>query len=75
MQKVKVDSGQPLFSSSAIDTGEFLLQLGNFWKNLDWPEPIDSVGQLCSVIEVKGLLWNATSQCFDCRCTSMTRNI
>ncbi len=54
MQKVKVDSGQPLFSSSAIDTGEFLLQLGNFWKNLDWPEPIDSVGQLCSVIEVKG---------------------
>ena len=41
------------YSSSALDTGECLLQLARFWKNLEWPVAVDAVGHLSSVTEVR----------------------
>ena len=32
------------FSNSAVDVTGFLIQLGNFWKNLEWPETIAAYG-------------------------------
>ena len=32
------------FSTSAVDVTGFLIQLGNFWKNLEWPEMIAAYG-------------------------------
>jgi len=49
---MKIEIDQPRFSSSALDTGECLLQLGGFWKNLEWPEAVEAVGHLSSVTEV-----------------------
>ena len=43
---------QARFSSSALDTEGFLLQLGLFWKNLEWPIATDAIGYLCTIIEV-----------------------
>lgn len=43
---------QARYSSSAIDTEGFLLQLGLFWKNLEWPVATDAIGYLCTIIEV-----------------------
>ena len=52
LQEIHLDLDQPKFSSSAVDTGGFLLQLGNFWKNLEWPIATDAIGYLCIIIEV-----------------------
>ncbi len=43
---------QARYSSSAVDTEGFLLQLGLFWKNLEWPVATDAHGYLCTIIEV-----------------------
>ena len=32
------------FSTSAVDVTGFLLQIGHFWKNLNWPEAIAAYG-------------------------------
>ena len=32
------------FSTSAVDVTGFLIQLGNFWKNMEWPEMIAAYG-------------------------------
>ena len=53
LQQVDVDLKDDLrFSSSAIDVKSFLLQVGSFWKNLEWPVPEQAYGYLCTVIEV-----------------------
>ena len=37
-------TNQVKFSTSAVDVTGFLLKLGNFWKNLEWPDPIAAYG-------------------------------
>lgn len=39
------------FSTSAVDTVGFLLQIGYFWKHLDWPEPSVAYGYSLSIME------------------------
>ena len=51
-QRVDIASDEPRFSSSALDTESILLQLGFFWKNLEWPIASDAIGYLITVIEV-----------------------
>ena len=41
------------YSTSAHHTEGFLCQIGNFWKNLDWPEPLTS--SFYVVMVVKGI--------------------
>lgn len=55
-QDVKSNLDQPRFSSSALDAEGLLLQLGLFWKNLEWPVPTDAFGYLCSIVEVSILI-------------------
>ena len=42
-----------LFSNSALDTTGFLLQVGSFWKHLEWP--IASVAYGYAVIVIQGI--------------------
>jgi len=49
---MNLELDQPRFSSSAVDTSGFMLQLGTFWKNLEWPVATDAIGYLCTIIEV-----------------------
>ena len=42
-----------LFSNSALDTTGFLLQVGSFWKHLEWP--IASVAYGYAVTVVQGI--------------------
>ena len=39
------------FSTSAVDVTGFLLQIGYFWRNLNWPEPIAGYGFASTVME------------------------
>jgi len=39
------------FSSSAVDTKAFLLQMGSFWKHLNWPVPAVAYGFTVTVME------------------------
>lgn len=39
------------FSTSAVDVTGFLLQIGQFRKNLNWPEPIAAYGFASTVME------------------------
>ncbi len=47
---------QARFSSSAVDASYFILQIGTFWKNLEWPVAAEAYGYLCTIIEVGTLL-------------------
>ena len=40
-----------MFSNSALDTTGFLLQVGGFWKNLEWPVVSEAYGYAISVVE------------------------
>ena len=40
-----------MFSSSALDTTGFLLQVGNFWKHLEWPVASVAYGYAVSVVQ------------------------
>ena len=40
-----------MFSNSALDTTGFLLQVGSFWKNLEWPVASEAYGYAISVVE------------------------
>ena len=42
---------QVKFSTSAVDVTGFLLKLGNFWKNLEWPQAIAAYGFASTVME------------------------
>ena len=44
-------TNQVKFSTSAVDVTGFLLKLGNFWKNMEWPEPIAAYGFASTVME------------------------
>ena len=50
---MKVELDKPRFSTSAVDAAGFLSQLGNFWKNLEWPVAADAMGLLSVLFEVK----------------------
>ena len=39
------------FSTSAVDTVGFLLQIGYFWKHLDWPIASVAYGYCLSIME------------------------
>lgn len=39
------------FSASAVDVTGFLLQIGCFWKHLEWPEAIAAYGFATTVME------------------------
>ena len=43
---------QARFSSSAVDASYFIMQIGTFWKNLEWPVAAEAYGYLCTIIEV-----------------------
>ena len=38
-------------STSAVDVTGFLVKLGNFWKNLEWPEAIAAYGFASNMME------------------------
>ena len=40
-----------LFSNSALDTTGFLLQVGSFWKHLEWPIASVAYGYAVTVIQ------------------------
>ena len=40
-----------MFSTSAVDTTGFLLQVGSFWKHLDWPVASVAYGFAVSVMQ------------------------
>ena len=40
-----------MFSTSAVDTTGFLLQVGSFWKHLDWPVASVAYGLAVSVMQ------------------------
>ena len=42
---------QVKLSNSAVDVTGFLIQLGNFWKNLEWPQAIAAYGFASNVME------------------------
>ena len=48
---------QARFSSSAVDASYFILQIGTFWKNLEWPVAAEAYGYLCTIIEVGNIVW------------------
>ena len=50
-EEVQIDN-QARFSSSAVDASYFLMQIGTFWKNLEWPVAAEAYGYLCTIIEV-----------------------
>lgn len=39
------------FSSSAVDTKAFLLQMGSFWQNLSWPVASEAYGFTVTIIQ------------------------
>ena len=39
-----------MFSNSALDTTGFLLQVGSFWKHLEWPVASEAYGYAISVV-------------------------
>ena len=50
---------QARFSSSAVDASYFVMQIGTFWKNLEWPVAAEAYGYLCTIIEVHAyLVWH-----------------
>ena len=50
---------QARFSSSAVDASYFIMQIGTFWKNLEWPVAAEAYGYLCTIIEVScRLVWH-----------------
>ena len=56
VQAISVDSAIAVtdlvkFSTSAVDVTGFLLQLGQFWKNLNWPEAITAYGFASTMME------------------------
>ena len=56
VQAINADSSiaiteQVKFSTSAVDMTGFLLQIGNFWKNLNWPEAIAAYGFASTMME------------------------
>ena len=56
VQAIKADSAIAVtdlvkFSTSAVDVTGFLLQIGQFWKNLNWPEAIVGYGFASTVME------------------------
>ena len=60
LQVVQV-TDEAKFSSSAVDTKAFLLQMGSFWKHLNWPVPAVAYGFTVTVMEVcHGLLCKTT---------------
>ena len=44
-------TNEVLFSTSAVDTTGFLLQVGTFWKNLQWPVASVAYGHAISVVQ------------------------
>ena len=40
-----------MFSTSAVDTTGFLLQVGSFWKHLEWPVASEAYGFAVSVMQ------------------------
>ena len=38
-------------STSAIDTVQFLIQVAEFWKNLDWPDPSVSYSMMVYMVQ------------------------
>ena len=40
-----------LFSNSALDTTGFLLQVGSFWKHLEWPIASVAYGHAVTVVQ------------------------
>ena len=40
-----------MFSTSAVDTTGFLLQVGSFWKHLEWPVASEAYGFGVSVMQ------------------------
>ena len=40
-----------MFSSSALDTVGFLLQVGSFWKHLEWPVAFEAYNYAISVVK------------------------
>lgn len=56
VQAINADSAiaitdQVKFSTSAVDVTGFLLQIGYFWKNLNWPEAIAAYGFASTMME------------------------
>ena len=43
------------FSSSAVDTKAFLLQMGSFWQNLSWPVASEAYGFTVTIIQAGGI--------------------
>ena len=43
-----------MFSSSALDTTGFLLQVGSFWKHLEWPVASVAYGYAIFIVEAIG---------------------
>ena len=44
-------TNEVMFSTSAVDTTGFLLQVGTFWKNLEWPVASVAYGYAISVVQ------------------------
>ena len=42
------------FSSSAVDTKAFLLQMGSFWQHLDWPMAAEAYSYTVTIMQVGG---------------------
>ena len=51
LQVVQV-TDEAKFSSSAVDTKAFLLQMGSFWQNLSWPVATEAYGFTVTIIQV-----------------------
>ena len=55
------------FSSSAVDTKAFLLQMGSFWQNLSWPVAAEAYGFTVTIIQAGGVrivfTWYTDSIC------------
>lgn len=54
---------QARFSSSAVDASYFIMQIGTFWKNLEWPVAAEAYGYLCTIIEVSPILCGYINLC------------
>jgi hypothetical protein len=51
IDKVIQVTDEATFSSSAVDTKGFLLQVGNFWKHLQWPRAAESYSYTAAIVQ------------------------
>ena len=51
-------TNEATFSSSAVDTKGFLLQVGAFWKHLEWPTAPESFTFAAAIVQVYIVQWS-----------------